>query len=263
MPYSYPKNIPRPAKNWPAADQKKCIAAANAVLADGGSEQSAIFACIRAAGRTEHPGGKTVDPINALSEGIKSLFMTKATWSTAAVNDLPDASFLFVESGGKKVDGKTTPRSLRHFPYKDADGQVDMPHLRNAIARIPQSSLEEGLKKRLQKRAQAMLEHMNEGKSIEAIEKELSLDQEISVIRDAWYAKRPRNADGKLDYEVSWPYVREVYDSYVIVEGKDGLQKVPYGKTADGDVDFGEPVKVEVLQSTISGADECRFAIYL
>lgn len=64
----------------------------------------------------------------------------KAVWTTAYVNDLPDGSFLYVESGEKDGEGKTTPRSKRHFPYKDAAGKVDLPHLRNAIARIPQSN---------------------------------------------------------------------------------------------------------------------------
>lgn len=86
----------------------------------------------------------------------------KALWSTAEQNKLPDASFLYVESGGEKDDeGKTTPRSLRHFPYKDADGKVDLPHLRNAIARIPQSDLGADLKEKLQAKAQGILEKEN------------------------------------------------------------------------------------------------------
>ena len=52
----------------------------------------------------------------------------KAVWSAAEVNELPDSSFLYIEPGGKKDEaGKTTPRSLRHLPYKDASGEVDMP----------------------------------------------------------------------------------------------------------------------------------------
>jgi len=86
----------------------------------------------------------------------------KVTWTARYVNDLPDGSFLYVESGGDKDDeGKTTPRSLRHFPYKDADGSIDLPHLRNAIARIPQSNapgLTDAKKTQLQERARRMLE---------------------------------------------------------------------------------------------------------
>lgn len=62
-----------------------------------------------------------------------------AKWSTAYKNDLPDSAFLWIESGGTKDEsGKTTPRSLRHLPYKDKDGKIDCPHLRNAINRSSQ-----------------------------------------------------------------------------------------------------------------------------
>lgn len=85
----------------------------------------------------------------------------KAVWDTAYVNNLPDSAFLFVESGDKDEEGKTKPRSLRHFPYKDASGKVDLPHLRNAIARIPQSNapgLSADKKTALQERARKLLD---------------------------------------------------------------------------------------------------------
>lgn len=89
----------------------------------------------------------------------------KAVWSAAMMNDLPDSSFLFIEAGGEKDgDGKTKPRSKRHFPYKDAAGKIDMPHLRNAIARIPQSDapgLTPEKKRSLQARARKLLEGAN------------------------------------------------------------------------------------------------------
>ena len=63
-----------------------------------------------------------------------------AEWTTAFINDLPDSSFLYIAPGGEKdEDDRTTPRSLRYFPVKNDDGDLDLPHLRNAIARIPQS----------------------------------------------------------------------------------------------------------------------------
>jgi hypothetical protein len=64
----------------------------------------------------------------------------RAEWSTAYKNDLPDSAFAYVEPGGKKdEDGKTTPRSLRHYPHHDKDGSVDEPHLKNALARAAQN----------------------------------------------------------------------------------------------------------------------------
>lgn len=57
----------------------------------------------------------------------------KAPLSTSAQNDLPDSDFAYIEPGGKVVDGKTEPRSKRHFPVNDAA------HVRNALARLSQS----------------------------------------------------------------------------------------------------------------------------
>jgi HK97 family phage prohead protease len=57
-----------------------------------------------------------------------------AELSSAAVNDLPDSAFAYIEPGGTKdASGKTTPRSLRHFPVHDKA------HAANALSRAPQS----------------------------------------------------------------------------------------------------------------------------
>jgi uncharacterized protein len=57
-----------------------------------------------------------------------------ADLSSAAINDLPDSSFAYIEPGGMKdPSGKTVPRSKRHFPVHDEA------HARNALSRAPQS----------------------------------------------------------------------------------------------------------------------------
>jgi HK97 family phage prohead protease len=87
------------------------------------------------------------------------LYVMKAVWSGSYINELPDSAFLLVESGGEKdADGKTTPRSLRHFPYKDSSGTVDVIHVRNALSRIPQSNLPSDVKDRLTRKAEAILQ---------------------------------------------------------------------------------------------------------
>jgi len=64
-----------------------------------------------------------------------------AVWTTAYVNKLPDDSFALIIPGGKKdSEGKTTPRSLRKLPYKDADGKVNRAHVVNALSRLPQTN---------------------------------------------------------------------------------------------------------------------------
>lgn len=65
-----------------------------------------------------------------------------AEWSTSFINNLPDSSFAFIALGGKKdSEGKTVPRTLRNLPYKGASGKIDLPHLRNAMARVTHTSL--------------------------------------------------------------------------------------------------------------------------
>lgn len=85
----------------------------------------------------------------------------KAQWTTGYINRLPDSAFLYVEPGGKKDDtGRTTPRSLRHLPVYDVDGQLDIAHLRNALAQIPKAGpwLTDDLRKKLTAQAQSLLE---------------------------------------------------------------------------------------------------------
>jgi HK97 family phage prohead protease len=68
-------------------------------------------------------------PMNTLAIGS-----AKAAMTSASINDLPDSAFAYIEPGGTKdAEGKTTPRSLRHFPVHDEA------HARNALARAPQS----------------------------------------------------------------------------------------------------------------------------
>jgi len=68
-----------------------------------------------------------------------------ALWSMGYINSLPDSAFLWIEAGGTKgADGKTEPRSLRHLPYRTYEGKLDMPHVRNALARLNQVKAADG-----------------------------------------------------------------------------------------------------------------------
>lgn len=95
------------------------------------------------------------------SPPAKSAFDTwleelKAEQSAATQNDLPDSAFAYIEPGGEKdSEGKTVPRSLRHYPHHNASGGIDLPHLRNALARIGDSSNEQGGKAHLESHAKA------------------------------------------------------------------------------------------------------------
>lgn len=91
----------------------------------------------------------------------------KAVWTTEYINNLPDSAFLYIEPGGEKdAEGKTTPRGLRHLPYKDAAGKVDLRHVQNALSRLGQPGtgttggerwLTPALRERLRNRAKRIL----------------------------------------------------------------------------------------------------------
>ena len=67
--------------------------------------------------------------------------LLERVWTRRYINDLPDSAFAVILPGGTTEDGKTTPRNLRKFPYKNRNGKVDLPHLRNANTRVPQSEI--------------------------------------------------------------------------------------------------------------------------
>jgi hypothetical protein len=89
-------------------------------------------------------------------------------WTTKEVNDFPDSSFAYIEPGGRKdKEHKTVPRSLRHLPYKDANGQVDLPHVRNALARVEQTKgIPSATKDKIRKKLQNILKKAQPKKSM-------------------------------------------------------------------------------------------------
>ena len=57
-------------------------------------------------------------------------------WTTKYINSLPNSAFVIIEPA--YIKGTTDNKNARHLPYKDANGKVDLPHLRNALARCSQ-----------------------------------------------------------------------------------------------------------------------------
>lgn len=151
-------------------------------------------------------------------------------WSTADVNDLPDSCFLYIEAGGKKDEGsKTTPRSLRHLPYKGMDGKVDLPHLRNALARVPQmEGLSDSKKAALTARAQQILRRSKNGMMTNAAD-----EVSYGALRDGLQALLVEG------------WVMEVFPSTFVYEIKGTLYQQEYRQNTDGTVTLtGTPVQV-------------------
>lgn len=116
---------------------------------------------------TNAPFFKGMQPLN-FSELFTEVDDPKefAVWSTAYQDSLPDSSFMHIESGGTKdSNGKTTPRSLRHFPYKDASGKVDKIHLEKIVQLAPKSNLPQSVKDDVAARAKKLLGDSNQNYS--------------------------------------------------------------------------------------------------
>lgn len=91
-----------------------------------------------------------------------------AQWDTAYVNNLPDSAFAWIDPRYKS--GESDDKSMRKLPYKDADGNADLPHVRNALARLDQTdgpSAEE--KAQIRKKLEGLLEREKMTKRVSKI----------------------------------------------------------------------------------------------
>jgi len=139
-------NPPRPAKNWPTPAKALCARVANGVLRGGGNDQQAIYACIAAVKR-RYPSaisapksdwrkasedffeGKTAEDLERIFEPLLPDLIEFAPWKSSTKTNLPDSAYAIVyqpAGGGAKI---------RALPHHTSSGSLDLPHLRNALAR--------------------------------------------------------------------------------------------------------------------------------
>lgn len=205
MPYQATRELP-PAvrRTLTPAQQRVYIEAFNRAWARGWSEARCHAYAWAAAKRAAAKEDTTMRSATAqLLRDLAALMDTeteKAEWTRAYINDLPDSAFLYIAPGGRKdEDGKTVPRSLRYFPYRDASGTIDLPHLRNAIARAPQSDLPRAVVERIQERARRILaEQQKSAAKHGAVGTVLKYDDERQVVYGVVY--EPHVIDAQGDY---------------------------------------------------------------
>ena len=58
-------------------------------------------------------------------------------------SELPDSCFTFVESGGVEQEGFTSPRNLRHFPFRDVEGKISETLLKESLSEIENIEFEQ------------------------------------------------------------------------------------------------------------------------
>ena len=86
-------------------------------------------------------------------------------WTTAFINGLPDSSFVHIAEGGRKGAAGTVPRTLRYLAHHGPSGALDATHLRNALARAPQTNLPGAVKAQALRHLQAHARRAGVGES--------------------------------------------------------------------------------------------------
>lgn len=180
--------------------------------------------------------GATIKQVDSAHEAATEAVKLKAT---ADVNNLPDSAFLHVEAGGEKDDtGKTVPRTLRHLPYKTADGKIDLPTLRNALSRLGQSDtgtaggdkwLTADLRKSLIAKAQKILADNTDAESAKPEKKEAQpsiMDRILGFLR----GDTQTDKEGKRNSSPDMDRLQKIHDLSV----ENGAECPMVFKQADG-----------------------------
>lgn len=114
-----------------------------------------------------------------------------AELSGAEVNDLPDSAFAYIENGGTKdAEGKTMPRSLRHFPVHDAS------HVRAALSRANSSQFGEKAMPKILAAARREGVHVNDEDQAMTSDEEVRELRVTSCYRDFNAPLEMRDIDG-------------------------------------------------------------------
>ena len=168
------------------------------LVVDGVKPEGVIFPALALLTKDTPPGDPLASIIKEEAEApkrVEAALRVEGVWSREYINNLPDEAFAVILPGGKKDEqGKTTPRSLRKFPHHTKDVKsgeehdtVDLPHLRNALARLPQSKIpqryKEQAREHLEKHAKALKigEYREEQLLPEATIEDIIIDHEERI----------------------------------------------------------------------------------
>ncbi len=76
--------------------------------------------------------------------------------------------------------------------------------------------------------------------------KAINLDNQSSRVRDAYMRENGR--PGEVMAQPSSPWPEEVWDDHILIQLEDGLYRIPWSENVDGEIEFGDPVKVEMRE---------------
>lgn len=119
MPWTKDKP-PAVAKNWTDDEKDKCVTAANAVLADDGDDEAAIFACINAAGKST----KAVS-LDEQGRRVRDAWYGKFKPSQGMIQPVPDGSGYWVKEVFEASIILEGPEGLFSYPYTITDDGIE------------------------------------------------------------------------------------------------------------------------------------------
>lgn len=161
-----------------------------------------------------------------------------AKWTTAYINTLPDSSFAVIEPAYKK--GETKDKNARHLPFKDADGKIDLPHYRNALARVNQIKpvTDSITTEELRRQASAELE---KHRSVLKTEKAEDMEQEIKT------EESKCKAEAQVCPECKEPIDKEDNECSVCKQKK--TEKAEEVKTEEIKVEEVKPEEAQIVRT--------------
>lgn len=181
-----------------------------------------------------------------------------AEWTTAFINTLPDTAFLYIAPGGEEdEDGKTQPRSLRYFPYRDASGDIDLPHLRSAISQAPKADLARDVIAKVQAKGRSMLDQERDDMAEDEDEKKEEEEEE----EEEEEAKSKQPFGPSLGNPASRRYASEARLSAPVALSDDGPKWVELARSGTH-FGRGSERRVELtsddLRSMVRGYDKIK-----
>ena len=235
-------NPPSCAKNWTESEKKKCVAAANAVIAghvgDKKYEESAIYACIHAAGKST----KKSEDRKMLLDKVYLINGEPVKLRDLVKSYMQKRNFDPNVGGGVDRDKLKASDFVfgdeRKFPVVTSGDVMDAVH---SWGRYKGKHTFEEFKRRLtalcHRKGFALPKSWGEKKKVE---KSTNLNEVIRTISDAWREEFTDTGDSNKSY--GW--VEEVFDDNVIATIDDVLKKYPFEIADDGSFVWGEPIPV-------------------
>jgi len=162
-------------KRFPPGDPKAFVKLWEAILREKTREENSS---------TNPTSLKELDG-NSRRSGEEKMNFEERVWTRAYINQLPDTAFAVILPGGRKDEtGRTSPRSLRKFPHHRSDGAIDIPHLRNANARVSQSKIPDEYKRRAKEHLDQHKKALKIGEFAEAKSEE---EQKIEELEESGF----------------------------------------------------------------------------